>query len=46
MKAIMALVPALGTMAILAILRGYSLDRKTHREIVIDLQRQSETATG
>jgi len=34
MKAIMALVPAAGTIAIIVILRGYHLDRRTHEEIV------------
>jgi GPH family glycoside/pentoside/hexuronide:cation symporter len=38
MKAIMALVPAAGTLAILAILRGYKLDRTAHDDIVRDLQ--------
>ncbi len=41
MKAIMSLVPALGTIAILVILRGYPLDRKTHGDIVMDLRRRS-----
>lgn len=38
MKAIMAIVPAAGTIAILAILRGYKLDRATHDDIVQRLE--------
>lgn len=34
MKAIMALVPAIGAIAILVILRGYTLDQKAHAELV------------
>lgn len=34
MKAIMALVPASGTVAIWSILRGYTLNQETHRSIV------------
>ncbi|MEE4205400.1 MAG: glycoside-pentoside-hexuronide (GPH):cation symporter [Erythrobacter sp.] len=37
MKAIMALVPAAGSIAIWAILRGYGLDRETHQDIVRSL---------
>jgi len=44
MKAIMALVPAAGTIAILAILRRYTLDRAKHEEIVrgLEARRQQE----
>lgn len=38
MKAIMALVPAAGAVAILFILRGYTLDRARHAEIVAGLR--------
>lgn len=41
MKTIMALVPAAGTIAILAILRGYTLDRAAHDDIVRGLQNRS-----
>lgn len=37
MKAIMALVPALGAIAILLILRGYSLDREHHAALVAEI---------
>lgn len=41
MKAIMALVPAAGSIAILAILRGYLLDRQAHEDIVNVLQERA-----
>ena len=34
MKAIMALIPALGAVAILLILRGYTLDKTAHQALV------------
>lgn len=39
MKAIMALVPAIGAGAILLILRGYTLDRARHAELVAQIAR-------
>lgn len=44
MRAIMALIPALGTVIILFVLRGYDLDQARHRELVLELQRRREAA--
>ena len=46
MKAIMALVPAAGSIAILAILRGYRLDRQTHENIVNVLRERASIKRG
>lgn len=43
MKAIMALIPALGAVAILVLLRGYDLDRARHQEL---LQMIAERKSG
>lgn len=42
MKAIMALVPALGAVTILLILRGYTLDREVHAELLQKIKARSE----
>lgn len=41
MKAIMALVPALGAVAILLILRGYTLDREAHAALLQKIKSES-----
>ena len=46
MKAIMALVPAAGSIAILAILRGYRLDRQAHESIVNVLRERASIERG
>jgi GPH family glycoside/pentoside/hexuronide:cation symporter len=40
MKAVMALVPAIGAVAILWILKGYKLDRERHAELVAKIKAQ------
>lgn len=42
MKAIMALVPALGAIAIIWILKGYTLDRKRHAELIEKIRAQKQ----
>lgn len=44
MKAMMALVPAIGSLAIWIILRGYLLDQETHQRIIDDLRKRGASA--
>lgn len=45
MKAIMALVPAIGALAILLILRGYTLDRQKHADLVEQIEARNRENT-